>query len=63
MTGKVVSEHANVEVMQNGTVKLMDSYTEGSLKLTNVEVAVTVTFGVAVLQVLVQIAHIKDFER
>ncbi|KAH1011657.1 solute carrier family 26 member 10 isoform X2 [Dendroctonus ponderosae] len=52
MTGKVVSEHANVEIMPNGTEKLMDSYTEGSLKLTNVEVAVTVTFGVAALQLV-----------
>lgn len=53
MTGKVVSEHATIEIMQNGTARSLDLGSDGNdaVKLTNVQVAVTVTFGVAVLQV------------
>lgn len=53
MTGKVVSEHANLEVMANGTKRFIETEAllSGNMTLTNVQVATTVTFGVALLQV------------
>ncbi|KAL1500850.1 hypothetical protein ABEB36_006276 [Hypothenemus hampei] len=60
MTGKVVSEHANFEIMQNGTERFLDPHLNNSetLKLTNVQVAVTVTFGVAILQLMMFILRL-----
>lgn len=53
MTGKVVSEHATIEIMPNGTARPVDLDLDGgdAVKMTNVQVGVTVTFGVAILQV------------
>jgi len=53
MTGKVVSEHANLEIMANGTKRFVEteSLLPGNMTLTSVQVATTVTFGVALLQV------------
>ncbi|XP_066255497.1 prestin-like [Euwallacea similis] len=53
MTGKLVSEHTNLEIMANGTQKLLDPNIEpDALKVTNIQVAITVTFGVAILQLI-----------
>lgn len=53
MTGKVVSEHANLEIMANGTQRVVETEAllSGNMTLSNVQVASTVTFGVALLQV------------
>lgn len=54
MTGKVVSEHANLEIMANGTKRFVEteSLLPGNMTLTSVQVATTVTFGVALLQLV-----------
>ncbi|CAG9767761.1 unnamed protein product [Ceutorhynchus assimilis] len=53
MTGKVVSEHANLEIMQNGTTRSVGtSHGPNEMPLTNIQVATTVTFTVAIIQVI-----------
>ncbi|XP_050313181.1 prestin-like isoform X2 [Anthonomus grandis grandis] len=53
MTGKVVSEHTNIEIMQNGTSRSLSTIsTLPDVQLTNVQVAATVTFTVAMLQLV-----------
>lgn len=53
MTGKVVSDHATVEILQNGTARVLDTrLVETHGEITNVQVAVTVTFAVALIQLL-----------
>lgn len=53
LTGKVVSTQTNAEVLSNGTVvPIQNQYYSDDQKLyTNIDVAVTVTFTAAVMQV------------
>ncbi|RZC35028.1 Sulfate transp and/or STAS domain containing protein, partial [Asbolus verrucosus] len=52
MTGKVVSQHSSIEILQNGTI-VTTPPPDPSLPLyTNVEVATTVTFAVAIIQIV-----------
>lgn len=56
MTGKVVSQYTTIEIMQNGTRRIInpDNGAIGGPNIphyTNVEVALTVTFTVAIIQV------------
>lgn len=50
MTGKVVAQHTTEEIMQNGTVRSLDTG-DGAHHYTNVEVATTVTFAVGLIEV------------
>lgn len=50
MTGKVVSQHTTIEIMQNGTLRHLD-VAANQPSYTNMQVAVTVTFTVAMIQV------------
>lgn len=52
MTGKVVSEYSTIEITQNGTIREVQNLGPGMPSYTNVEVAVTVTFTVACIQVI-----------
>ncbi|KAF7282110.1 prestin-like isoform X2 [Rhynchophorus ferrugineus] len=56
MTGKVVSEYATVEIMQNGTMRSIDNplvtqaFGGETQSFTTIQVGTTVTFGVALMQ-------------
>ncbi|CAG9831710.1 unnamed protein product [Diabrotica balteata] len=52
MTGKVVSQYTTIEIMQNGTQHSVapENYDSNLPQYTNVQVAITVTFTVAVIQ-------------
>lgn len=52
MTGKVVTEHSSIEILQNGTTITTSQSSDPTERLyTNVEVATSVTFAVAAIQV------------
>lgn len=51
MTGKVVSQHSTEEIMQNGTVRSLDTGEDGAPHYTNIQVATTVTFAVGIIEV------------
>nr|CAI5854813.1 unnamed protein product [Callosobruchus analis] len=51
MTGKVVAQHATVEIQQNGTVRPLNEDNDPSqASYTNLQVAMTVTFTVALIE-------------
>ncbi|XP_060532844.1 prestin-like isoform X2 [Cylas formicarius] len=58
MTGKVVSDHASVEILPNGTARALDSNSHPGHSYTNVEVAITVTFAVAVIQLAMYVLRL-----
>lgn len=63
MTGKVVLERSTHDVLQNGTVVIHPHLSENDIKhpdvvLTNVEVAITVTFFVAVIQLVMYVLRL-----
>ncbi|KAJ8926282.1 hypothetical protein NQ314_021359 [Rhamnusium bicolor] len=60
MTGKVVSKYTTVEIMPNGTLHyLLPEAAEGNHpRYTNVEVAMTVTFTVAIIQLAMYILRL-----
>lgn len=51
MTGKVVNQYSTVEILQNGTLTHSLNYDPTQPVYTNVQVATTVTFTVAMFQV------------
>ncbi|EFA05376.1 prestin isoform X2 [Tribolium castaneum] len=52
MTGKVVNQYSSIEILQNGTVVTTPSPNPEMPLYTNVEVATTVTFAVAMIQLV-----------
>lgn len=54
MTGKVVSQYATVEIMQNGTYSSIESRADEP-QYTNVQVATTVTFAVGMFELVMYI--------
>ncbi|CAH1111882.1 unnamed protein product [Psylliodes chrysocephalus] len=63
MTGKVVSQYTTIEIMQNGTRRIInpDNGAIGGPNIphyTNVEVALTVTFTVAIIQLAMYILRL-----
>nr|XP_023014676.1 solute carrier family 26 member 6-like [Leptinotarsa decemlineata] len=50
MTGKVVNQYTTVEIMQNGTRRNLVADIDGGPSYTNIQIAMTVTFTVAIIQ-------------
>lgn len=53
MTGKVVTQYSTHEILQNGTIRSLaePGTEEPDVQYTNLQVATTVTFAVAIIQV------------
>ncbi|XP_057665771.1 solute carrier family 26 member 6-like isoform X2 [Diorhabda carinulata] len=60
MTGKVVSQYTTIEIMQNGTQRSLISTGQGEAipQYTNVQVAITITFTVAMIQLVMYLLRL-----
>ncbi|XP_072382681.1 prestin-like isoform X1 [Diabrotica undecimpunctata] len=60
MTGKVVSQYTTIEIMQNGTRHSVapENYDSNLPQYTNVQIAITVTFTVAVIQLVMYLLRL-----
>lgn len=61
MTGKVVTQYSTHEIMQNGTIRNIPEAGEQNANYTNLQVATTVTFSVAMVEVSNELLIIIQF--